>query len=209
MSAHAWISEFAKNLWCSYLYFFFFFLPISLSPSLFCVPACLGLLYAGDKLVEVNGVSVEGLDPEQVIHILVTVFCLPSRRPSAMPRLPWACLARGVGTVTWGGFGPSWQLPFSRPPELFCFCAAQPPTFHPNLVSAGDFSCQPALSASGRLPVSPAQVPCCLGCSFGNWAWVGRVRLRRGVWTWANYSCSLTFFYSWNLFNIFPEVASG
>uniref|UniRef100_A0A8I6ASJ9 MAGUK p55 scaffold protein 4 n=1 Tax=Rattus norvegicus TaxID=10116 RepID=A0A8I6ASJ9_RAT len=31
-----------------------------------------GLLYAGDKLVEVNGVPVEGLDPEQVIHILVT-----------------------------------------------------------------------------------------------------------------------------------------
>nr|KAF6353678.1 membrane palmitoylated protein 4 [Pipistrellus kuhlii] len=29
-----------------------------------------GLLYAGDKLVEVNGVAVEGLDPEQVIHIL-------------------------------------------------------------------------------------------------------------------------------------------
>ncbi|XP_016064294.1 PREDICTED: MAGUK p55 subfamily member 4 [Miniopterus natalensis] len=29
-----------------------------------------GLLYAGDKLVEVNGVSVEGLAPEQVIHIL-------------------------------------------------------------------------------------------------------------------------------------------
>ncbi|KAG3274994.1 MAGUK p55 subfamily member 4 isoform X6 [Ictidomys tridecemlineatus] len=29
-----------------------------------------GLLYAGDKLVEVNGVSVEGLDPEQVIQIL-------------------------------------------------------------------------------------------------------------------------------------------
>uniref|UniRef100_A0A8C5K0J5 Membrane protein, palmitoylated 4 (MAGUK p55 subfamily member 4) n=1 Tax=Jaculus jaculus TaxID=51337 RepID=A0A8C5K0J5_JACJA len=29
-----------------------------------------GLLFAGDKLVEVNGVSVEGLDPEQVIHIL-------------------------------------------------------------------------------------------------------------------------------------------
>ncbi|KAI4575231.1 hypothetical protein MJT46_019466, partial [Ovis ammon polii x Ovis aries] len=33
-----------------------------------------GLLYAGDKLVEVNGVSVEGLDPEQVIHILVTMI---------------------------------------------------------------------------------------------------------------------------------------
>ncbi|CAH6791673.1 Mpp4 [Phodopus roborovskii] len=31
-----------------------------------------GLLYAGDKLVEVNGISVEGLDPEQVIHILAT-----------------------------------------------------------------------------------------------------------------------------------------
>ncbi|KAL1770716.1 MAGUK p55 subfamily member 4 [Sigmodon hispidus] len=29
-----------------------------------------GLLFAGDKLVEVNGVAVEGLDPEQVIHIL-------------------------------------------------------------------------------------------------------------------------------------------
>ncbi|XP_073489403.1 MAGUK p55 subfamily member 4 [Aquarana catesbeiana] len=30
-----------------------------------------GLLYAGDKLVEVNGVPVEGLEPEQVIQILV------------------------------------------------------------------------------------------------------------------------------------------
>ncbi|XP_041432354.1 MAGUK p55 subfamily member 4 isoform X3 [Xenopus laevis] len=30
-----------------------------------------GLLYAGDKLVEVNGVSVDGLEPEQVIQILV------------------------------------------------------------------------------------------------------------------------------------------
>ncbi|XP_066544230.1 MAGUK p55 subfamily member 4-like [Amia ocellicauda] len=29
-----------------------------------------GLLYAGDKLVEVNGHPVEGLEPEQVIHIL-------------------------------------------------------------------------------------------------------------------------------------------
>ncbi|OXB55320.1 hypothetical protein ASZ78_003605, partial [Callipepla squamata] len=29
-----------------------------------------GLLYAGDKLVEVNGVSVDGLEPEQVINIL-------------------------------------------------------------------------------------------------------------------------------------------
>lgn len=53
----------------------FFFLTDFLYPSLFCVPVCLGLLYAGDKLVEVNGVPVEGLDPEQVIHILVTVSC--------------------------------------------------------------------------------------------------------------------------------------
>uniref|UniRef100_A0A8C5PMY5 MAGUK p55 scaffold protein 4 n=1 Tax=Leptobrachium leishanense TaxID=445787 RepID=A0A8C5PMY5_9ANUR len=30
-----------------------------------------GLLYAGDKLVEVNGFPVEGLEPEQVIQILV------------------------------------------------------------------------------------------------------------------------------------------
>lgn len=59
-------------------------LPISLYPFLFCVPVCLGLLYAGDKLVEVNGVSVEGLDPEQVIHILVTVSSLPSSRLSKM-----------------------------------------------------------------------------------------------------------------------------
>uniref|UniRef100_A0A8C5IZ64 Membrane palmitoylated protein 4 n=1 Tax=Junco hyemalis TaxID=40217 RepID=A0A8C5IZ64_JUNHY len=40
-----------------------------------------GLLYAGDKLVEVNGVPVEGLDPEQVINILhsteVAAICGP------------------------------------------------------------------------------------------------------------------------------------
>ncbi|KAM3917431.1 MAGUK p55 subfamily member 4 [Leptodactylus fuscus] len=30
-----------------------------------------GLLYAGDKLVEVNGVPVDGLEPEQVIQILI------------------------------------------------------------------------------------------------------------------------------------------
>ncbi|NXG48301.1 MPP4 protein, partial [Psilopogon haemacephalus] len=29
-----------------------------------------GLLYAGDRLVEVNGVPIEGLEPEQVINIL-------------------------------------------------------------------------------------------------------------------------------------------
>lgn len=62
---------------------FFFFLTNFLYPSLFCVPVCLGLLYAGDKLVEVNGVPVEGLDPEQVIHILVTVSCLPYQQLSA------------------------------------------------------------------------------------------------------------------------------
>jgi len=43
--------------------------------SFLCLCSCnVGLLYAGDKLVEVNGVPVEGLDPEQVIHILVTVL---------------------------------------------------------------------------------------------------------------------------------------
>ncbi|RXM32842.1 Transmembrane protein 237 [Acipenser ruthenus] len=31
---------------------------------------CRGLLYAGDKLVEVNGVAVNGLEPEQVIQVL-------------------------------------------------------------------------------------------------------------------------------------------
>lgn len=35
-----------------------------------------GLLYAGDKLVEVNGIPVEGLEPEQVIHILVITISL-------------------------------------------------------------------------------------------------------------------------------------
>lgn len=72
-----------------------------LYPSLFCVPVCLGLLYAGDKLVEVNGVSVEGLDPEQVIHILVTVSSLPSPWLSATLRP-----AHGVCAVIGGGFGP-------------------------------------------------------------------------------------------------------
>ncbi|XP_006017753.1 MAGUK p55 subfamily member 4 [Alligator sinensis] len=33
-----------------------------------------GLLYAGDKLVEVNSVPVEGLEPEQVIHILALSY---------------------------------------------------------------------------------------------------------------------------------------
>lgn len=33
-----------------------------------------GLLHAGDRLVEVNGHPVFGLEPEQIIKILVRVF---------------------------------------------------------------------------------------------------------------------------------------
>uniref|UniRef100_A0A8C6XFW4 MAGUK p55 scaffold protein 4 n=1 Tax=Naja naja TaxID=35670 RepID=A0A8C6XFW4_NAJNA len=40
-----------------------------------------GLLYAGDKLVEVNGIPVEGLEPEQVIHILVRMTKTPPAQP--------------------------------------------------------------------------------------------------------------------------------
>lgn len=41
------------------------------SAAAFILVFTVGLLYAGDKLVEVNGVSVDGLEPEQVINILV------------------------------------------------------------------------------------------------------------------------------------------
>lgn len=41
------------------------------SAAAFILVFTVGLLYAGDKLVEVNGVPVEGLEPEQVINILV------------------------------------------------------------------------------------------------------------------------------------------
>ncbi|XP_015414602.1 PREDICTED: MAGUK p55 subfamily member 4 isoform X6 [Myotis davidii] len=49
-----------------------------------------GLLYAGDKLVEVNGVAVEGLDPEQVIHILVYVRAMTEYWPQEDPTIPCA-----------------------------------------------------------------------------------------------------------------------
>uniref|UniRef100_H9GT64 Membrane palmitoylated protein 4 n=1 Tax=Anolis carolinensis TaxID=28377 RepID=H9GT64_ANOCA len=54
-----------------------------------------GLLYAGDKLVEVNGVPVEGLEPEQVIHILLTFLPLYVRAmadywPLQDPAIPCA-----------------------------------------------------------------------------------------------------------------------
>lgn len=65
------------------------FLRVVWRRSLFCVPVCLGLLYAGDKLVEVNGVSVEGLDPEQVIHILVTVLLALPMTHCGVASSPW------------------------------------------------------------------------------------------------------------------------
>ncbi|PKU48295.1 maguk p55 subfamily member 4 [Limosa lapponica baueri] len=49
-----------------------------------------GLLYAGDKLVEVNGVPVEGLEPEQVINILVYVRAMADYWPLQDPAIPCA-----------------------------------------------------------------------------------------------------------------------
>ncbi|XP_015281001.1 PREDICTED: MAGUK p55 subfamily member 4, partial [Gekko japonicus] len=49
-----------------------------------------GLLYAGDKLVEVNGVPVEGLEPEQVIHILLYVRAMADYWPLQDPAIPCA-----------------------------------------------------------------------------------------------------------------------
>lgn len=77
------MSEFVEYLLgCLSLFFL-----ISLQPSLFRILVHLGLLYAGDKLVEVNGVSVEGLDPEQVIHILVIVISLVPSEQMALTEL--------------------------------------------------------------------------------------------------------------------------
>lgn len=102
------------------------FLRVVWHPSLFCVPVCLGLLYAGDKLVEVNGVSVEGLDPEQVIHILVTVSSSP---------YPWLTVmlhpAPGVCTVTGGGFESLLAAYSLQALELVCFYASCPPHLLP------------------------------------------------------------------------------
>lgn len=33
---------------------------------------CLGLLHAGDRIIEVNGFSVDGMEPEQVIQVVVS-----------------------------------------------------------------------------------------------------------------------------------------
>ncbi|OXB76848.1 UNVERIFIED_CONTAM: hypothetical protein H355_002541 [Colinus virginianus] len=49
-----------------------------------------GLLYAGDKLVEVNGVSVDGLEPEQVINILLYVRAMADYWPLQDPAIPCA-----------------------------------------------------------------------------------------------------------------------
>lgn len=34
----------------------------------------LGLLHAGDRIIEVNGFSVGGMEPEQVIHVVVKII---------------------------------------------------------------------------------------------------------------------------------------
>lgn len=36
------------------------------------VCVCLGLLHAGDRIIEVNGFSVDGMEPEQVIQVVVS-----------------------------------------------------------------------------------------------------------------------------------------
>ena len=48
----------------------------------FCVVCWLaaGLLHAGDRIIEVNGYPVEGLDPEHVIQILVGQASLPTHK---------------------------------------------------------------------------------------------------------------------------------
>lgn len=33
---------------------------------------CLGLLHAGDRIIEVNGFCVDGMEPEQVIQVVVS-----------------------------------------------------------------------------------------------------------------------------------------
>lgn len=37
-----------------------------------CVCACVGLLHAGDRIIEVNGFPVDGMEPEQVIQVVVS-----------------------------------------------------------------------------------------------------------------------------------------
>lgn len=36
-----------------------------------CVGVCAGLLHAGDRIIEVNGFPVDGMEPEQVIQVVV------------------------------------------------------------------------------------------------------------------------------------------
>lgn len=36
-----------------------------------CVCVCVGLLHAGDRIIEVNGFPVDGMEPEQVIQVVV------------------------------------------------------------------------------------------------------------------------------------------
>jgi len=44
------------------------------------VCVCVGLLHAGDRVLEVNGFPVDGLEPEQVIQVVVRLFfCLSTK----------------------------------------------------------------------------------------------------------------------------------
>lgn len=37
-----------------------------------CVCVCVGLLHTGDRVLEVNGFPVDGMEPEQVIQVVVS-----------------------------------------------------------------------------------------------------------------------------------------
>ena len=120
--------------------------------SLFCVPVCLGLLYAGDKLVEVNGVSVEGLDPEQVIHILVTALLSLSMTDCGIASSPWNDW-RGIRVTR---AARPWSLSVST--HLVPLTCSLPTA---ELDPAGDVPSQAALSASRWQPRSSSPgLPC-------------------------------------------------
>lgn len=49
------------------------------------VYVCGGLLHAGDRVVEVNGFPVDGMEPEQVIQIVVRTACQDLSQNSPLP----------------------------------------------------------------------------------------------------------------------------
>lgn len=169
-----------NNYWGSYCYFY----PTSLCLSLFCVTVCLGLLYAGDKLVEVNGVSVEGLDPEQVIHILVNLFafllmiCINAKAELGPSSL---CVCTGM----YRGLEFSWQLSPSRLPDLVCHpchlltSLLYPEKFwsclenSPSQVAPSFFSHGKTARAPSPAPSSPGLLHWKLSLGWTEWDFVG------------------------------------